>query len=221
MNSFQLYCPHGLSTGCVQMNVDITVYRARIGKFMTMRKKNILKHNYIASYCASIRLSHIFLKMYECIDSMLFHLNHLLILIMYLGIIICPVLLVAIFLVNTRIPFRLAPFRNSVFIFWEFLNIAFSCSCIIQLLLFRSGIEVNPGPTKVPGPPSQLSFCHWNVDGILARDGIKISYIESILENYSFDIFAVGESSLSGKVPDEKLRANGYTSPLSTWVAKT
>ena len=37
--------------------------------------------------------------------------------------------------------------------------------------------------------------------------------MESIVENYDFHIFAVGESTLSYKIPDDKLRVNGFTSP--------
>ena len=86
----------------------------------------------------------------------------------------------------------------------------FLSTCIINILLVRSGVEENPGPT-IPSS-SKLSFCHWNVDGLLARDGIKISCIESVVQNYNFDLFAIGESTLSAKIPDEKLRIHGFTS---------
>ena len=79
----------------------------------------------------------------------------------------------------------------------------------------RSGVEKNPGPARgLRSTFSKLSFCHWNVDGLFARDGVKISYMESIVENYDFDIFAVGESTLSDKILNDKLRLTWFTSPL-------
>ena len=82
---------------------------------------------------------------------------------------------------------------------------------IIQTLLIIAGIESNPGPNKTTNV-SKLSLAHWNVDGLLARDGIKMSLIESLVEHYHFDIFAIGESCLSENVSDEKLALNCFTS---------
>ena len=81
---------------------------------------------------------------------------------------------------------------------------------IIRNLLIRAGIELNPGPPR--SKISKLSFAYWNLDGLLARDGIKMSLVESIVESYSLDIFAIGESSLCDKVPNEKLMLSGFSS---------
>ena len=60
-----------------------------------------------------------------------------------------------------------------LFIIWEGVNIAFFMTLIIQTFLITAGIESNQDPNKATNV-SKLSFAHWNVDGLLARDGIKM-----------------------------------------------
>ena len=114
-----------------------------------------------------------------------------------LCLITCFALLIGLSRIHKNIPVKSKPFTCSVLIASAFLNVAVFFSFINQVFLLRSGVEVNPGPFKPF--PSKLSFCHWNVDLLLASDGVNISCIESVVENYNFDLFVVGESTLSGK----------------------
>ena len=194
------------------MNIDINVYRARVGGFTSLSRRTKCKN--IDRCSVSEVFLYILVIYFENFRSAIASCYHLFDLLTTAILITCFVFCMGLLRFNTRIPFRSSPFSFSVFIAWEFTNIAFLSSCIIQILLMRSGVEKNPGPPRgLRSTFSKLSFCHWNIDGLLARDGVKISYMESIVENYDFDIFAVGESTLSYKIPDDKLRVNGFTSP--------
>ena len=82
-----------------------------------------------------------------------------------------------------------------------------SISIIIRLLLLKSGnVEPNPGPSS----PKLLSFGVWNVDSLLARDGVKKSFIESIQSANNFDIFGICETYLTDKIQDNDLDIEGF-----------
>ena len=80
-------------------------------------------------------------------------------------------------------------------------------SIIIRSLLVQSGnVETNPGPP----PPKLLSFGVWNVDSLLARDGVKKSYIESLQSLHKFDIFGICETYLNDKTSESELEIEGF-----------
>ena len=82
-------------------------------------------------------------------------------------------------------------------------------SILLRLLLLRSGnVDPNPGPAH----SKFLSFGVWNVDSLLARDGIKKSHIECIQSNNNFDIFGVCETYLTKKIEDSQLEIDGFSS---------
>ena len=83
-------------------------------------------------------------------------------------------------------------------------------SIILRSLLLRSGIEPNPGPS----PPKLLSFGVWNVDSLLAREGVKKSYIEALQSVYQFDLLGLCETYLTDKIPDNELEIDGFSSPM-------
>ena len=84
---------------------------------------------------------------------------------------------------------------------------ASSISIIIRLLLLQSGnVEPNPGPPN----PKLLSFGVWNVDSLLARDGVKKCYIESIQSTNNFDLFGLCETYLNDKTHDDELDIEGF-----------
>ena len=79
-------------------------------------------------------------------------------------------------------------------------------SILNRSLLIQSGtVERNPGP-----PPRLLSFATWNVDSLLARDGIKKSYLECIRNVHSFDVFGICESYLTRDTLDDDLKIDGF-----------
>jgi len=81
-------------------------------------------------------------------------------------------------------------------------------SIITLSLLIQSGIEPNPGPS----PPKLLSFGVWNVDSLLAREGVKKTYIESLQAVHNFDIVGLCETYLTEKTLDDELEIDGFSS---------
>ena len=81
-------------------------------------------------------------------------------------------------------------------------------SIITLSLLIQSGIEPNPGPS----PPKLLSFGVWNDDSLLAREGVKKTYIESLQAVHNFDIVGLCETYLTEKTLDDELEIDGFSS---------
>ena len=60
-------------------------------------------------------------------------------------------------------------------------------SLVTHMLLICSGsVESNPGPHS--SVRNQVSFCCWNIDSLLARDGAKVSIIEALQTVHNFDL---------------------------------
>ena len=79
----------------------------------------------------------------------------------------------------------------------------------IQLLIFCSGdVEVNPGP-KIK---RQLSFFHWNLNGLAAHSFIKVSLLQALAVTHNYDIVCLSETFLDSSVSneDERIRIEGY-----------
>ena len=86
-------------------------------------------------------------------------------------------------------------------------NLVAFFSIVLRLLLLKSGdVEKNPGPKTIP-----LSFGCWNVDSLLARQGVKKDYIESIQSIHNFDIFGICESYLSSETKPEDLVVKSFS----------
>ena len=79
------------------------------------------------------------------------------------------------------------------------------------LLRLAGDIHPNPGPVK---NVNNLSFCHWNLNGINARDGIKIPLIESYNSVMHFDLLALSETFLDTSREDEKLFIQGFSKEI-------
>ena len=77
-----------------------------------------------------------------------------------------------------------------------------------QSLLSRCGdIEKNAGPKY-----SSLRFCHWNLNGLIAHDCIKIILIQAYITDQNFDIVCLSETFLNPAIQndDHKLKIDGY-----------
>ena len=80
---------------------------------------------------------------------------------------------------------------------------------LIQLLIVCSGdIEVNPGP-KIK---SQLSFCHWNLNGLSAHNFVKVSVLQARVVTHDHDTVCLSETFLDSSISnnDERNRIEGY-----------
>ena len=77
----------------------------------------------------------------------------------------------------------------------------------IRVQLLRSGnVHPNPGPVD-----DSLRFCHWNLNGVCARDKIKISLIEAYNSVFHYDIIVLSETYLNESIKDEDIRIEGYS----------
>ena len=56
-------------------------------------------------------------------------------------------------------------------------------------------IEVNPGPKY-----SSLTFCHWNLNGLAARNNIKISLLQAYAAQDNCDIICLSEAFLYSSI---------------------
>jgi hypothetical protein len=101
---------------------------------------------------------------------------------------------------------KVAPFK-----FWfpsmhQIIVVAF-LSLVTRSLLIRSGsVHVNPGPRG----NRVLSFATWNVNSLLAREGVKKSYIEAEDSLRNFDIFGVCESALTDRTQINELNIDRF-----------
>ena len=75
------------------------------------------------------------------------------------------------------------------------------------LLLLSGDIELNPGPQT----ENSVRFFHWNLNGICARNGVKIPLSEAYNSLYKYDAIAVSESMLDSKVRDEEISIEGFS----------
>ena len=123
--------------------------------------------------------------------------------------IIATVFLYCLYLPQSSISWRtLRPLKKTLFHFCLLVSFNIACiSLIARCLLHQAGdIEKNPGPS----PPKLLSFATWNIDSLLARDGVKKSYIECLQSLHNFDIFGLCESYLTNNTNVDDLEIEGF-----------
>lgn len=75
------------------------------------------------------------------------------------------------------------------------------------IMLLAGDIETNPGPATA----SCLKFCHWNLNSICARGGIKTSLIEAYNSVHHFDVIAISESMLDQSISNEDIFIEGFS----------
>ena len=71
---------------------------------------------------------------------------------------------------------------------------------LIQLLLVcSSDIEINPGPKS----NNQISFCHWNLNGMAAHNITKVSLLQVFSVTHDYDITCLSESCFDSSISIE------------------
>ena len=85
--------------------------------------------------------------------------------------------------------------------------IIFLLLCLPNLLFCCGDIEKNPGPKY-----SSLKFCHWNLNGLTAHDGIKISLLQAYIIQNNYDIICLSETFLNSSIGtnDDRISIDGY-----------
>ena len=81
---------------------------------------------------------------------------------------------------------------------------------LIELLLILCGdVEQNPGPEK---EKSHITFCHWNLNGLMAHNFIKVSLLQTLAVTNDYDIICLTETFLDSSVEydDDRISIPGY-----------
>ena len=97
-------------------------------------------------------------------------------------------------------------------VFWVSLSLInqFSNDNIGKIKLLMAG-DIHPHPGQVD---LGLKFCHWNLNCIIARDGIKIPLIETYNYIFHYDIIALSETIINNSVPDEDIFIEGFSKEI-------
>ena len=72
---------------------------------------------------------------------------------------------------------------------------------LIELLLILTGdVEQNPGQTK---EKSHITLCHWNLNGLMAHNFIKVSLLQTLAVTNDYDIICLTETFLDSSVEND------------------
>ena len=101
---------------------------------------------------------------------------------------------------------------RSFLIFWFSLSLLnqFPNDNIGKIKLLMLG-DIHPHPGQID---AGLKFCHWNLNGIIARDRIKIPLIEAYNSIFHYYIIALSETIINSSVPDEDIFIKGFSKEL-------
>ena len=64
-------------------------------------------------------------------------------------------------------------------------------------------LKTNPGPKR----SSNIKFCYWNLNGLAARDFIKVPLVEAFITSNNFDLVRLSETFLDSTVPNNDLKS--------------
>ena len=81
---------------------------------------------------------------------------------------------------------------------------------LMELLLILGGdVEQNPGPEK---EKSRITFCHWNLNGLMAHNFIKVSLLHTAAVTNDYDIICLTETFLDSSIDndDDRISTSGY-----------
>ena len=195
------------------MGIDLASYRARVGtfnhsSFLCFRKpRGIFRISFLLyALCIILHCCHelaIFLGVFLSFFTSL----------LLLTIFVALTVTYLLNLIHSLFSVTVAGVVNKCWTcfthFREASRITLASTTVIIILLMTFGtVETNPGPSP---RDNKLHFSFWNVDSLLARDGVKKSFIEGLDSCHHFDIFGVCESFLTNKVSDKDLCINGFS----------
>ena len=204
-------------TSCL-MQVSIECYRAKIGCFNqtkvsgTTRKSTFSNMSFMKFILAAIvhELRHLKILVSIILSFLIASL--------FVLCFFCLALLIVSFHIHDALHFLASAgnlnmhkpsrfFINKFVQFFELSLFIIISSTVIMMLLTSSGtIETNPGP-----PFNNINFGVWNLDSLVARDGVKKSFIEGLDSSYNFDLFGICESYLTNNVDDSELKICGFS----------
>ena len=77
---------------------------------------------------------------------------------------------------------------------------------IFSLILMDGDVHPHPGPP----PKNLLKFMHWNLNSLVAHDGIRVPLIQSYNLIQKYDEIGLTETALSENISDETIKLDGY-----------
>ena len=109
-----------------------------------------------------------------------------------------------------KVSFMLSP--KSIFNFYFYIQTPYDKQIeklLLKLLLTCCGdVESNPGPKE----QYQISFCHWNLNGLVAHSFNKVSLLQAISVSKNYDLIFLSETFLDPSInsSDERIAIKGY-----------
>ena len=83
----------------------------------------------------------------------------------------------------------------------SFIHVVYSTYFLHILLLQHGDIETNPRPQKEK--KKNLSFCHWNVNSLIAHILYKLTHLEAYSSVYKHDFICISETLFGSSVQEE------------------
>ncbi len=136
------------------MNVNIALWRARIGSFGAIRSgktRNIEHEFYPFNFFITF-----FTLFSTYAELVLNSFSYILILAIFIPFITCGMCCFGLIRIHRTIPLRNHWLKYVIFLTWECLNLVLLLTFVIENLLIRSGIETNPGPPGQTSPSLAL-----------------------------------------------------------------
>ena len=115
-----------------------------------------------------------------------------------------------VFLNIEKMSFMLS--HKSIFNFYFYIQTLYDKQIkklLLKLLLICFGdVESNPGPKK----QYQISFCHWNLNGLAAHNFSKVSLLQAISVSKNYDLICLSETFLDPSIDlsDERTTIKGF-----------
>ena len=78
---------------------------------------------------------------------------------------------------------------------------------IFALILKDGDVHPHPGPHP---KRNLLKFMHWNLNSLVAHDGIRVPLIQSYNLIQKYDVIGLTETALNEYISDETIKLNGY-----------
>ena len=98
-------------------------------------------------------------------------------------------------------------FFNYIMLLWFFQLFSL---IFIEIEHMLSG-DIHPNPGQFD---NSLKFCHWNLNGVCARDKIKIPLLEAHNSIFHYDLMVLSETYLNETVKNEDIMIDGFSTEI-------
>ena len=84
-------------------------------------------------------------------------------------------------------------------------------SLIFIKIEHKLGGDIHPNPGQFD---NSLKICHWNLNGVCARDKIKIPLLEAYNSIFQYDLIALSETNLNETVKYEDIIIDAFSTEI-------